>query len=121
MDLPRKPAPSIAFAPSISEIKAAAPLPASNEALAAETGRAAQNFVAALSNDLNTAEARAAIFELVRAGNAAIDAGTLGAENVGQILGVLNQFDEVFAVLEDHDEEVTRAALEWAEREDRLG
>ena len=35
-----------------------------------------QNFIAALSNDLNTAEARAAIFELVRAGNAAMDAGT---------------------------------------------
>ena len=76
--------------------------------------------VAALSNDLNTAEARAAIFELVRAGNAAIDAGTLGAENVPQILEVLERFDQIFAVLEDRDEEVTRAALEWAEREGRL-
>jgi len=101
-------------------LKAAAPVPASNQALAAEAERASRNFTAALSNDLNTAEARAAIFELVRAGNAAIDAGTLGAENVPQILGVLHRFDQVFAVLEDRDEEVTRAALEWAEREGRL-
>jgi cysteinyl-tRNA synthetase len=101
-------------------LQAAATVSGRNEPLGAETARASENFVAALSNDLNTAEARAAIFELVRAGNAAIDAGTLGAENVPQILGVLNQFDQVFAVLEDQDEEVTRAALEWAEREGRL-
>ena len=101
-------------------LRTAATVPGSNEALAAEAERATQGFCAALSNDLNTAEARAAIFELVRAGNAAIDAGTLGAENVPQILEVLNRFDQIFAVLEDRDEEVTRAALEWAEREGRL-
>ncbi len=98
----------------------AATVPGGNEALAAEAERATQGFCAALSNDLNTAEARAAIFELVRAGNAAIDAGSLGVENVPQILEVLNRFDQIFAVLEDRDEEVTRAALEWAEREGRL-
>jgi cysteinyl-tRNA synthetase len=100
--------------------QSAATIPGSNEALCAEAGRAAQGFAAALSNDLNTAEARAAIFELVRAGNAAIDAGTLGADNVPQIKGVLECFDRVFAVLEDRDEEITRAALEWAKREGRL-
>src|SRR5271168_267330 len=101
-------------------LRAAETVPGSNDILAAEAERATQGFCAALSNDLNTAEARAAIFELVRAGNAAIDAGTLGAENVPQILAVLSRFDEVFAVLEDRDEEITRAALEWAEREGRL-
>jgi cysteinyl-tRNA synthetase len=101
-------------------IKAASTISAGNEALAAETERASRDFVSALSNDLNTAEARAAIFELVRAGNAAIDAGTLGAENVPQILHALEQFDRVFAVLADRDEEITRAALQWAEREGRL-
>ncbi len=98
----------------------AATVPGMNEALAAAAACAAEGFTAALSNDLNTAKARAAIFDLVSAGNAAIDAGTLGAENVSQILEVLNRFDQVFAVLEDHDEEITRAALEWAEREGRL-
>ena len=86
----------------------------------AETARARENFTAALANDLNTAEARAAIFELVRAGNAAMDAGTLGAENCPEILQVLARFDEIFAVLEDHDAEITRSALEWAEREGRM-
>jgi cysteinyl-tRNA synthetase len=79
------------------------------------------DYTAALANDLNTAEARAAIFELVRAGNSAADAGTLGAENATQILRVLKRSSTgVFAVLEDRDAEITRAALAWAEREGRL-
>ena len=101
-------------------IRTAATVAGCNEALAAEARRASEGFCSALSNDLNTAEARAAIFEMVRAGNGAIDAGTVGAENVAQILDVLQRFDEVFAVLEDRDEAITRTALEWAEREGRL-
>src|SRR5271163_1943731 len=61
---------------------AAETVPGNNDVLAAEAERAAQGFSAELANDLNTAKARGAIFELVRDGNAAIDAGTLGAENV---------------------------------------
>jgi cysteinyl-tRNA synthetase len=101
-------------------IRSAATVPALNVELATETARCGRGFCEALSNDLNTAEARAAIFDLVRAGNAAMDAGTLGAENVPQILEVLGQFDAVFAVLEDRDAEATRFALDWAEREGRL-
>ncbi len=93
---------------------------AENTALAAETARFRKNFREALANDLNTAEARAAIFDLVRAGNAAMDAGTVGRENAAQVLEVLGEFDKVFAVLEDHDAEWTKAALGWAEREGRL-
>jgi cysteinyl-tRNA synthetase len=91
-----------------------------NTALAAETARCRKTFREALANDLNTAEARAAIFDLVRAGNAAMDAGTLGRENAAQVLEVLGEFDKIFAVLEDHDAEWTKAALGWAEREGRL-
>jgi cysteinyl-tRNA synthetase len=101
-------------------LRSAATIPGSNAILAAEAERAAEGFCSSLSNDLNTAGARAAIFDLVRAGNAAMDAGSLGAANVTRILEVLRRFDEVFAVLEDRDEEITRAALEWAEREGRL-
>ncbi len=101
-------------------VLAAPTVSALNVDLAAETSRAGQSFCEALGNDLNTAEARAAIFDLVRAGNAAMDAGTLGTENVPKILDVLNRFDQVFAVLEDHDTEATRFALDWAEREGRL-
>ncbi len=91
-----------------------------NAELEALTSEALRGYEAALSNDLNTAEARAAIFDLVRAGNVAADAGMLLADNARQILDVLARFDGVFAVLEDRDAEITRAALAWAEAEDRM-
>jgi cysteinyl-tRNA synthetase len=92
-----------------------------DEALAAATAKAEQGYTASLANDLNTAEARAAVFELVRAANSAADAGTLRAGNVGEILRVLERFDGVFSVLKDNDAGITRAALAWAEAEGRLG
>jgi cysteinyl-tRNA synthetase len=102
-------------------VQTAVTSPSENAALAAETAKCRENFYAALANDLNTAEARAAIFDLVRAGNAAMDAGTMGAANATQILEVLCDFDSVFAVLDDRDAAWTRFALDWAEREGRLG
>jgi cysteinyl-tRNA synthetase len=91
-----------------------------NPSVSAATAKAAQDFTAALANDHNTAEAAAAISEMVRAANSAADAGTLVQENVAEVLRVLAQFDAVFAVLEDRDAELTRAALAWAEAEGRL-
>ncbi|HEX3968384.1 MAG TPA: cysteine--tRNA ligase [Edaphobacter sp.] len=88
--------------------------------IAAATAKAEQDYTAALANDLNTAEARAAIFDLVRAANSAADAGTLRAGNVVEILRVLALFDGVFAVLEDRDAAITRTALAWAEAEGRI-
>jgi cysteinyl-tRNA synthetase len=101
-------------------VKTAATVDAMHAELSAETARCAENFTAGLANDLNTAEARAAIFDLVRAGNAAMDAGALGTANAAEIVTVLERFDAVFAVLEDHDAEWTKFALDWAEREGRL-
>jgi cysteinyl-tRNA synthetase len=92
-----------------------------NAELSGTTAKALAGYDAALANDLNTAEARAAIFDLVRAANSAADAGTLLAENATEISAVLARFDGVFAVLVDRDAEITRAALEWAEREGRIG
>ncbi len=89
-------------------------------AIAAATAKASADYTAALANDLNTALARGAIFDLVRAANSAADNGTLRAGNVTEILAVLNLFDEVFAILEDRDADLTRAALAWAEKEGRL-
>jgi cysteinyl-tRNA synthetase len=91
-----------------------------NSELADATRKAAADYDAALANDLNTAEARAAIFDLVRAANTAADTGKLFAGNAREILDVLKRFDAVFAVLEDKDAAITRAALEWAESEGRL-
>jgi cysteinyl-tRNA synthetase len=74
----------------------------------------------ALANDLNTAEARAPIFELVRAANTAIDQGQFFAADREAILAVLKDFDAVFDVMEDRDAEPTRRAIEWAEKEGRM-
>ena len=91
-----------------------------NTLLLEETSAAAEDFAGALRHDLNTAEARAAIFELVRKANAAADTGALGAENAAAILELLARFDSVFQVLGDSDAEITDAAIDWAESEGRL-
>jgi cysteinyl-tRNA synthetase len=92
-----------------------------DEAVRTATAKAAADFTAALASDLNTAEASAAISEMVRAANSAADAGTLGQENADEILRVLTMFDGVFGVLVDRDQELTRGALEWAKAEGRIG
>ena len=94
---------------------------ASDPNLSALVEKARQDYTAALASDLNTAEASAAIFELVRAGNAAGDAGTLRPGVAKDILQVLDLFDEVFAVLQDRDFETTERAVEWALGEGREG
>jgi cysteinyl-tRNA synthetase len=79
-----------------------------------------EKFTAALANDLNTAEARAAIFDVLRAVNTAADQGRLLSHEADAALALLAKFDSIFAVLEDNDAELTRAAVAWAEAEGRL-
>ncbi len=81
--------------------------------------KAQATFMAELSNDLNTANARAPIFDLVRAGNTAIDQGKLFAGDRDAILKVLASFDAIFDVIRNDDDELTRRALEWAEQAGR--
>jgi cysteinyl-tRNA synthetase len=90
-----------------------------NPALQAAAKKAQADYMAALSNDLNTAEARAPIFDLIRAANTAIDQGQLLTGDRDAILAVLASFDAVFDVIEDHDAEPTRRALEYAEQAGR--
>src|ERR1700691_2722397 len=101
-------------------LKQAALAPGANPAVQAAAEKAQADYLAALANDLNTAEARAPIFDLIRAANTAIDQGQLLADDRDAILAVLASFDAVFDVIEDHDTEPTRRALEWAEAEGRL-
>jgi cysteinyl-tRNA synthetase len=91
-----------------------------NIELQAAAKKAQADYLAALANDLNTAEARAPIFDLVRAANTAIDKGELLAADRDAILAVLASFDAVFDVIEDRDAEPTRRALEWAAQAGRL-
>jgi len=78
------------------------------------------DFTAALNNDLNTAEARAAIFDVLRAVNTAADHGRLTRFDAEETLALLDKFDSIFAILVDRDAELTRAALTWAEAEGRM-
>ncbi len=94
--------------------------PGENPALQEAAKKAHAEYMEALANDLNTAEARAPIFDLVRAGNTAIDQGQLLAGDRDAILRVLADFDAVFDVIRDDDAEPTRRALAWAEEAGRL-
>jgi len=94
--------------------------PGENSALQAAAAKAQAEYRDALANDLNTAEARAPIFDLLRAANTALDQGELKGGDREAILAVLADFDAVFDVLEDRDAEATRRALEWAEQEGRM-
>jgi cysteinyl-tRNA synthetase len=91
-----------------------------NAALQEAAKKAHSEYVEALANDLNTADARAPIFELVRAANTAMDQGQFFATDREAILPVLRDFDAVFDVVEDRDAEPTRLALAWAEQVGRM-
>src|SRR5690242_9348783 len=75
----------------------------STEEMAKLAGETSDRMRAAMEDDLNTAQAQAAVFDMVRTANAAFDAGQIKSEDVKPLLGVLNQFDELFAVLNDDD------------------
>ena len=85
-----------------------------NVDLASAAREAETVYMAALANDLNTAEARAPIFDLIRTSNTAIDQGRFKADDRKAILAVLAEFDAVFDVIEDRDAGPTQRALAWA-------
>src|SRR5271165_218675 len=73
----------------------------------------------ALDDDLNTAQAQAALFEMVRSANAALDAGGIKKDDVPPLLGALEKFDEIFAVLKDDDGPKMKQVFDWAIGEGR--
>jgi cysteinyl-tRNA synthetase len=92
----------------------------SNQAVQGAAKKAQTDFRDALSNDLNTAEALAAVFELVREANTVMDRGLFRLLDRDAVLAVLKEFDAVFDVIEDRDAEATRRALEWANEAGRM-
>jgi len=73
----------------------------------------------ALDDDLNTAEAQAAMFDMLRKANTALDAGEVRQEGVKPLLGALAKFDEIFGVLNDDDQPKMKVILDWARAEGR--
>ena len=72
-----------------------------------------------MQDDLNTAAALGAIFELVRAINFAIDAGQIGAGDVPAIRAAFDEFDRVLGVMSLRREEEERPPVP-VEEIDRL-
>jgi cysteinyl-tRNA synthetase len=65
--------------------------------------RAEADFDAALGDDLNTAMALAAVFDLVRDANTAMDRGEFKQQDATRAIAAMEKFDAVLAVLEDDD------------------
>jgi cysteinyl-tRNA synthetase len=76
--------------------------------MGARVQEAAEEFDAGLSDDLNTARALAAVFDLVRETNIAMDKGEFRQGDVAPVQKLLANFDLAFAVLEDTDAEKLR-------------
>ena len=70
-----------------------------NEQVAQRAARAVADFRAAMDDDLNTAEALAAVFEFIREANSALDAGEMLTGNLAGVRELLALFDLVFEVL----------------------
>jgi cysteinyl-tRNA synthetase len=73
----------------------------------------------ALDDDLNTAEAQARIFDMLRKANTTLDAGEVRQDDVKPLLGAIEKFDEIFGVLKDDDQPKMKMILDWARAEGR--
>jgi cysteinyl-tRNA synthetase len=91
----------------------------SNPEMQTLAGEAIDRMRAALDDDLNTAQAQAAIFEMVRRANSALDSGQINKDDAAPLLGVLEKFDEIFAVIRDDDGPKMEQVFDWAVTEGR--
>jgi cysteinyl-tRNA synthetase len=91
--------------------------PGANPKIAARARTASERFTAALADDLNTAEALAAVFDMVREVNAAADDGEVKKDDIPPLSAVLERFDQIFDVLRDNDAPKIERIQEWARSE----
>ncbi len=77
--------------------------PGKQKRMAERLAKAANDFDAGLSDDLNTAQALAAAFDFVREANIAMDKREFREDDVKPAQEFLATFDKIFAVLEDDD------------------
>ena len=93
--------------------------PGSTQAMTTLAEETSNRITAGMDDDLNTAQAQAAIFDMVRKANAAADANELKKDDAASLINPLQQFDEIFAVLDDDDAAKMKTILEWAKAEGR--
>jgi cysteinyl-tRNA synthetase len=80
----------------------------SNPQIAKRAAKALADFDAGLADDLNTAFSLAAIFDLVRDINTAMDRGEFLQQDAPEVLATMEKFDAILAVLADDDDEKLR-------------
>jgi cysteinyl-tRNA synthetase len=73
---------------------------------------AKEKFDAAMSEDLNTSEALAAVFDFRRDVNTAMDAGQFGSEDRDMALDLINRIDSVLGILGQEKEEMLTPEIE---------
>src|ERR1700690_4150966 len=86
----------------------------SNPAIAQLASETAERITNALSDDLNTAEAQGAIFDMLRKSNTALDAGGVYQADAQALLSTLDRFDAIFGVLKDDDQPKMKDIIDWA-------
>jgi cysteinyl-tRNA synthetase len=91
----------------------------SNEQMQKLAADTVDRMRAALEDDLNTAQAQAAMFEMVRQANTAFDTGGVMKQDVPALLAALDKFDEIFAVIHDDDVPKMKQVVQWAKTEGR--
>jgi len=89
------------------------------QAMAELAHETSERMTAGMQDDLNTAQAQAAIFDMVRKANAAIDAGQFRKDDAAPLLAALRQFDDLFDVLKDDDATKVASIVAWAKAEGR--
>jgi len=103
-----------------SRIEMARVLGGKNEKIQTLAAETQQEMREALEDDLNTANAMGAMFEMVREVNTLADQGELRQDDKASLLEALRQFDEIFAVIKDDDAEKMDQAREWAKAQGKL-
>jgi cysteinyl-tRNA synthetase len=98
----------------------ATPPGSANPEIATKLAEARQAFAGHVTDDLNTAAAIGVMFDLVRALNTAIDAGTLTAGDAGGVRDTFDHFDKVLGVLSLRRAEDEHAPLPKDEIERRV-
>lgn len=94
--------------------------PGRSQGISDLAARTCSEMTAGLDFDLNTAQALAAMFDMVREANTIADRNQLLHDDKAPLLGALHQFDEIFAVICDDDAAKVSRAMEWARTEGRV-
>ncbi len=92
----------------VARLKAEKLPPGNSDSIQQVVNAAIEEFQQGLEDDLNTARALAAVFDLVRDINTAIDRGQFYQADAPAVLAAMEKFDAIFALLAEDDDEKLR-------------